>query len=237
MYFQFHKRLSILILLSLLALGNFRFVRPNTVNTEDWPAYSKTDLYDVLELSQKGLTKEVFEKAISGWNQLRKKDQLENPDLLSIVDLSQSSNSKRLYVIDMNRKTLWFTTYVSHGRGSGEEFAHTFGNTPDSYRSSLGFYVTGPSYIGSHGLSMKLKGLETGTNNLAEQRGIVLHGASYVSENFIKQNGRLGRSLGCPAVPEEECAAIVSKIKEGSCFFVFYPDSNYFKNSTFCKNS
>lgn len=230
---QFYRRIATLLILSVLALGNLRFVRSTPVRTNDWSAYSKPDLYDVMELSQKGMNKEVFEKAVSGWNQLRRKDLLENPELLSIVDLSQSCNSKRLYVIDMAKKSVWFTTYVSHGRGSGEEFAHAFSNAPDSYKSSLGFYVTGPTYIGSHGLSMKLKGLETGTNNLAELRGIVMHGASYVSEDFIQQNGRLGRSLGCPAVPEKECAAIVNKIKEGSCFFIFYPDSIYFKSSTF----
>lgn len=233
MFYQFHKRLTTLLLLSVLFLSNFEFVRSNPVELNDWPVYSNPGLYDVLELSQKGLDKEVFKKAIVGWNQLKKNDELENSALLSIVDLSQSCNSKRLYVIDMDKKTVCFTTYVSHGRGSGEEFANTFGNAPDSYKSSLGFYVTGPTYIGSHGLSMKLKGLETGTNNLAEQRGIVMHGASYVSEAFIQQNGRLGRSLGCPAVPEKECAAIVNKIKEGSCFFIFYPDSTYLRNSAF----
>jgi hypothetical protein len=153
--------------------------------------------------------------------------------LLSIADLSQSANAKRLYVIDLDKRQVIFNTYVSHGRNSGEEFARFFGNKPECYKSSLGFYVTGSIYTGAHGISLRLKGVEEGINHHAEQRGIVMHGASYVSESFIRKNGRLGRSQGCPAVPEEECQHIVNSIKEGSCFFIFYPDSGYFSRSAF----
>ena len=120
-----------------------------------------------------------------------------------------------------------FNTYVAHGRNSGEEFAINFANTINSYKSSLGFYITGNTYQGKHGLSLRLKGIEKGINDDAEKRGIVMHGAKYVSESFIKQCGRLGRSEGCPAVPEELCTPIVNFIKDGSCVFVYYPDKNY----------
>jgi hypothetical protein len=134
-------------------------------------------------------------------------------------------------VIDLEHGQVIFNTYVSHGLRSGEEFARRFGNRPESYRSSLGFYITGDCYTGAHGLSLRLKGLEKGINHNAEQRGIVVHGADYVSESFIRQHGRLGRSQGCPAVPEKECGAIVNSIRQGTCFFVFYPDSAYLKKS------
>jgi hypothetical protein len=188
-------------------------------------------LYDELNLSELGLKQDVFEKALSGWKTIFKNQQLENPNLLSIADLSQSSNSKRLYVIDMVNKKILFNTYVAHGRRSGEEFAHSFSNRANSYQSSLGFYLTENTYQGKHGLSMKLRGIEDGINDNAEHRGIVVHGASYVRESFIKQTGRLGRSQGCPAVPKELCEPIINSIKGGSCLFIFYPDSIYLNRS------
>jgi hypothetical protein len=188
-------------------------------------------LYDELNLSQLGLNKDIFDKAVIGWNAIFEKQNLENHNLLSIADLSQSSNFKRLYIIDMTKKKILFNTYVAHGRNSGEEFAHSFSNKHNSYQSSLGFYLTENMYHGKHGLSMKLKGIEYGINDNAENRGIVMHGATYVRESYIKQTGRLGRSQGCPAIPQELCEPIIRSIKGGSCLFIFYPDSNYFNRS------
>lgn len=233
--YQFSKRIATLLVLSVLALGNFRFTRPGNVYIKDPTIHAEPGLYEAMALSQKELGKDVFEKAVSGWKRLLESELLGKPTLLSIVDLSQSCNAKRLYVIDMEKKSVLFTTYVSHGHNSGEEFAHAFGNELDSYKSSLGFYLTGATYNGAHGLSMRLKGLEKGTNDLAEQRGIVMHGAAYVGESFIRRYGRLGRSQGCPAVPEEEKTSIINKIKEGSCLFIFYPDNGYLKSSAFIR--
>jgi hypothetical protein len=193
--------------------------------------YEESSLYDQLQLSQLGLKKDIFDNALKGWNVLLENKTLENPNLLSIADLSQSSNSKRLYVIDLVQKKVLFNTYVAHGNKSGEEFASSFANTLNSHKSSLGFYITGSIYNGIHGLAMRLRGIEKGINDIAEERGIVMHGAPYVSESFIKKVGRLGRSQGCPAVPAALCTPIVNSIKEGSCFFIFYPDSDYFKKS------
>lgn len=193
--------------------------------------YEVSHLYNELELSRLGLSSEVFSKALSGWKSLTEKQRLDKPGVLSIADLSQSSNSKRLYIIDVTGRKVLFTTYVAHGRNSGEEFAHSFSNQPESHKSSLGFYLTENTYYGAHGLSLKLKGIEKGINDVAEERGIVIHGAPYVSEKFINEFGRLGRSQGCPAIPEELCSPIVNSIKEGSCFFMFYPDSTYFRSS------
>lgn len=188
-------------------------------------------LYNKLCLSTYGLKKEVFHKALIGLSHLKKKSELHKSNLLTIVDLSQSSNSKRLYIIDLEKDSVVYNTWVAHGRNSGNEFARTFSNKPNSYKSSIGFYITSGTYIGKHGLSLQLKGIEKGINDLAEKRAIVIHGASYVSENFIRQNGRLGRSQGCPAIAEELSAPIIHLIKEGSCFFMYYPENSYFSGS------
>src|SRR6218665_159959 len=219
------------ILLFIFLTGRPGFSKFRSV--EKTAKETNLSLYDQLQLSEMGLSQAAFEKALRGWQQLNSNRQLSKPGLLSIADLSQSANAKRLYVIDLEKKKIVFNTYVSHGRNSGEEFARFFDNKPECYKSSLGFYVTGSVYSGAHGVSLRLKGMEQGINHCAEQRGIVMHGAAYVGEDFIRRHGRLGRSQGCPAVPEEECQPIVNSIKEGSCFFVFYPDSGYFKRSAF----
>lgn len=200
-------------------------------NHPDTFLIEEPSLYDELQLSQTGLSKDIFNKALTGWSALLKTQNTINANILSIADLSQSSNLKRLYVIDMSNKKILFNTYVAHGRNSGEEFAYSFSNKPNSYQSSLGFYLTENTYLGAHGISMRLKGIEKGINDVAEQRGIVMHGAPYVCESFIKQNGRLGRSQGCPAVPQELCEPIVNSIKGGSCLFMYYPDSSYLRKS------
>ena len=94
-------------------------------------------------------------------------------------------------------------------------------------RPARGFYLTGETYSGAHGLSMKLIGLEKNINDVAESRNIVLHGADYVSESFIQQHGRLGRSYGCPAVAPEVCNGLINATKGGSVLFIYHPDRNY----------
>ena len=90
--------------------------------------------------------------------------------------------------------------------------------------SSLGFYKTAPTtYQGKHGLSLKLHGLDPGFNTNAESRSVVIHGAEYVCEDFVKAHGRLGRSQGCPALPVAETAAIVRAIKGGSLLYLHGP--------------
>jgi hypothetical protein len=112
---------------------------------------------------------------------------------------------------------------VAHGRNSGEEYANSFSNSGDSFKSSLGFYATGEIYIGKHGNSLRLDGLEKGLNDNARSRGVVMHGADYVAENFIKNNQRLGRSLGCPALPIELTDEIINLIKNKSCLYIYHP--------------
>jgi hypothetical protein len=152
-------------------------------------------------------------------------------DLLSIVDFSQPSYNKRLYVIDLNNYQLLFNTWVAHGKNSGKEMAESFSNNQSSNKSSLGFYLTGDTYRGRHGYSLKLTGMEKGINDNAASRAIVIHAASYVNQSLINKKGYIGRSQGCPAVSPSVVRAIIDHIKEGSCLFIYYPSNNYISSS------
>ena len=134
-------------------------------------------------------------------------------------------------MLDVNSFKILFNTYVAHGRNTGEAYANKFSNKPDSYQSSLGFYLTEGTYNGKNGFSMQLEGMEYGINNRAEERAIVVHGAAYVSEGFIKSRGYIGRSHGCPALPEKLNKPIIEKIKNGSCLFIYSNDKNYLQQS------
>ena len=152
--------------------------------------------------------------------------------ILSIIDFTKSSSEKRLYVIDLKNEELTFNTVVAHGKRSGSVYARSFSNNPKSLKSSLGFYVTGNTYSGSNGYSLKLQGCERGINDRAMSRAIVMHGASYINEEKIEGKAN-GRSFGCPAVPEGLHRDIIDKIKNGNCLFIYYPDKNYLKRSKF----
>jgi hypothetical protein len=173
---------------------------------------------------------ESFLKAFEGYNSLKEQGVIEK-EYLTIVDFSLSANEERMWVIDMTTKEVVLRSLVAHGRNSGDVFANDFSNKSESYQSSLGFYATGETYIGKHGLSLRLDGLEYGINDKARDRAVVIHGAEYVSEDFIKSNGRLGRSLGCPAVPNEISAELIELIKDKSCLFIYHPSRSYIRKS------
>jgi len=163
--------------------------------------YNRNNIYDSLHLDSLGLTRSAFTQGLSGLDMLIAAGGIRNAHILSIVDLSLPSSKKRLFVIDINTRTLIYNTYVSHGKNSGREMATQFSNKPNSYESSLGFYVTGDTYIGHHGYSLKLEGKEKGINDNAFARGIVMHSASYVNERMAAAREYIGRSEGCPAIP------------------------------------
>ncbi len=173
---------------------------------------------------------EAFNIALKGYYQLVSNDELLNKKYLTIVDMSLSSNTERFYVIDMETQQLVYKSLVAHGRNTGEEFAYNFSNKQSSYQTSLGFYTTAETYDGKRGFSMKLDGLEYSNCN-ARDRGIIIHGADYVSHKFIEENGRLGRSLGCPSLPMDSFVEVVEMLKEGSCLFVYYPQKYYLSKS------
>jgi hypothetical protein len=188
-------------------------------------------IFDQMKLQDSGLNEQAFEYAWLGYHKLLKKGVLRKKDVLSICDFSQSSGSKRMYVIDVRNKRLLYHTYVAHGIQSGQEYANAFSNTPESNKSSLGFYVTRKTYYGSNGLSLRIDGLDKGFNNLASERNIVIHGAPYVSERILHKYGVMGTTFGCPAIPEEMTKQIIPVLKNGSCFFIYYPSKRYLSRS------
>lgn len=221
--------------ISILLIGFFSFItNPSFSNKVRSPKFeivnvsnsmaSKTEIiYNSLVTNNFKLPKiESFTKALQAFNKLKENGRIQK-NILTLVDFSLSSKENRLWVIDLNKNTILFQSLVAHGRNSGNEFADEFSNKPESHQSSLGLYLTGETYIGKHGYSLRLDGQEKGINSNARDRAIVIHGADYVSENFIKQHGRLGRSFGCPSLPNEVSKEIIDAIKDKSCLFVYYP--------------
>jgi len=173
----------------------------------------------------------LLQTALAGYELLVEEKSINRPEVITIIDFSLQSDRERLWVIDLHQGKVLYHCLVSHGRNSGELMAENFSNTPGSNESSPGFYVTGETYIGRHGLSLTLDGLERGINDKARARAIVIHGADYVSDDFIRAHGRLGRSQGCPAVPVELSDEIIKTIKGGSCLFIYAPIPDYKSNS------
>jgi hypothetical protein len=188
-------------------------------------------VYDSMHLYNMGLSKTAFSYAIKGFDYLLQQGRVTNDNIISIVDFSQPSSRKRLFVIDLNNFRVLYNTYVAHGVNSGREYANQFSNKPESFKSSLGFYETKATYLGANGYSLKLEGLERGINDNAEKRDIVIHGAGYVDESLIRSQGYIGRSWGCPALPEKLHRSIIDKIKNGSCLFIYSTDNAYLKKS------
>lgn len=198
---------------------------------------SAAELYNSIDFSSgKTLSADVFEKAFLGFNNLKKAARLdESANLLTVIDFSLSSTQKRLWVIDLNTKKVVYNSLVAHGKNTGEEFAKKFSNTESSLQSSMGFYITESTYTGENGYSMKLLGMDPGFNDNAYKRAVVMHGADYVSDDFIKSQHRIGRSWGCPAVPRELAQPIINTIKGKNCLFIYFPDQDYLSSSQWLK--
>ncbi len=183
-------------------------------------------IYSECKLSKK-LDYNIFRRAVAA----QKNIELKNRNIITIIDFTKSSTEKRIFVIDLKKRELLFNTYVSHGRNTGGKYAKKFSNKRKSKMSSLGFYVTSETYKGKHGYSLRLDGIEKGINNLARKRAIVIHGAAYANHEFIKKNGRLGRSWGCPALPLKYSEKIIDTIKNGSCLYIHGNDKHYYEKS------
>jgi hypothetical protein len=211
-----------------LPIDSLKSLNPVSADNEN----AATSVYDSLQLDLKGLNRQAFEFAKKGFKKLAAQGRLTNDSIISIIDFSQPSYKKRLYVLDIKNYKVLFHTWVAHGRNSGREWAQNFSNAHSSYKSSPGFFITGAGYHGINGYSLKLIGIEKGINNNAYDRGIVIHGADYVSSGLIQAQGYIGRSEGCPAVPVEKAAPIIKKIKDGSCLFVYNTSSAYLRHSS-----
>jgi len=165
-----------------------------------------------------------------GYSALLQKGSIIKP-IIVLADFGVSSENERLFIIDMRDTSIVHRSLVAHGQNSGVSFANTFSNVTNSYCSSRGFYHTAETYQGKHGLSLKLDGLEAGVNDNARKRAVVIHSAKYVSDDFIKENGRLGLSLGCPSLPEKNYESVIHAIKEGALLYIHSPLGDYHRSS------
>lgn len=225
------KRFFFLCLVVMALSGSVITAAPERENSyvaiEDFTAYA-SHLYQ--QLNDNDLGYQPFETALKGYLKLTQEGQIEFGSLLTVIDMSVSANKNRFFLIDIEKEKIVHKSIVAHGRNSGGEYAKYFSNKIGSFKSSIGFYRTGETYQGKHGLSLRLDGLEFSNSN-ARKRAIVIHAADYVSSVFIEKNGRLGRSLGCPSLPQKDYDQIVEKIKEGTLLFIYYPEAHYLKNS------
>jgi hypothetical protein len=243
---------SILILLIIVA-GGFRATVDATTDTTGH-ATTKTaaltsevrfdnmvsDIYKSVGLQNSGLNLVTFQKAITGFYNLKLAHKLPfSSNILTVVDLTRPSHEKRLWIVDLQSKVLLLNTWVAHGQGSGNDLADHFSNNEESHQSSLGFYVTDDIYMGKHGRSLRLDGMDAGFNDKARERDIVLHAADYVCQGTINQLGRIGRSFGCPAVSPMVIDQVIGTLKGKTVIFINGTDSKYnskYLNTTLAAN-
>ena len=232
------KGRNILLIIMLLVAPHISWnIAPKAV--VDYVPSIEVNLDDIFEeyaysfyenLTVNDLDYSVFKTALKGFINLQKSGKLINEQYLTIVDFSKSSSKKRLFLVDVPSQKIIHQSLVAHGRNSGLEFARKFSNKVNSHQSSIGFYTTAETYRGKHGYSLRLDGHEFSNSN-ARRRAIVIHAADYAGEKFVQNNGRLGRSYGCPSLPKKGYEQVIEKIKGGSCFFIYYPDTSYLNKS------
>jgi len=220
------KKYTIHIVLLLIAFLYSPFLKganPTSFNAVDYKQlYTEMKLANVVDYK-------AFKQAITGYNKLNGKSN----HIITLIDFTKPSTKERLYVFDIKQKKMLHSSHVSHGRNSGEKYATSFSNKKGSYKSSLGFFMTENTYHGKHGYSLILSGLEKGINDKAKERAIVIHSAAYANPCIIKNTGRLGRSQGCPALPQAVSKSIIDTIKGGSLLFIYANDEDYQKQSRF----
>lgn len=232
-----NKRYLFLVL--LLALSSFLyFANAQKLTKERQLALKKAelnikDLYNELNAAQYNLSFTAFRYAYIGYQSMRKQRKLNDKDLFSIIDFTKDCNTKRFYTIDLEKMKILYYTYVAHGKKSGERIPTSFSDVVESNKSSIGFYITGDTYNGSNGYSLMLHGDEKGYNSNLAKRSVVIHTADYANENYIARNGRMGRSLGCPVLPENIYKQVINTIKEKTMIFAYYNDTKYLKTSKY----
>ena len=233
------KKVLIFFSMLLLASNNFaeeNLMTENITENSQQPIEQKkqkividvNSVYDSLNIKNK-IDYSIFQKAYLGYVQISHK----NPGVLIIIDYTKPSNEERFYVLDLNKKKLVYSTRVAHSKNSGLEIPLEFSDDPNSYQSSLGFFVTLGEYNGAYGYSLRLKGLEENINANAEDRAIVIHGGDIVEDEYIKKFGFAGRSLGCPVLPNSLTREIIDFIKHGRVLFIYGNDEEYIDESTY----
>ena len=198
----------------------YRETTPEPATTTYQQLYSEMQLENVVNYV-------IFELAMVGYDKL----EVPNKEVVTLIDYSKPSTEERLYVLNMKEKKLLFSSLVSHGKNSGADFATSFSNKSGSHKSSLGFYVTGNTYLGGNGNSLILNGLEKGFNDRAKDRAIVIHAAKYCNADYVSEHGMLGRSYGCPALPKEINDTIINTIKDGTLLFIYANNQYYLSKS------
>ncbi|MEN9917958.1 MAG: hypothetical protein RL662_394 [Bacteroidota bacterium] len=217
------KMYRFLLIASLLFTSFLAFsAQPVLIASRHLEAASCEDVYTDMGLKNI-VNYSAFKQAFTGYNKIKVKSK----EIMTVIDFTKPSTEERLYVIDMKNKRLLFKSHVSHGKNSGDNYATSFSNQNGSFKSSLGFYLTENTYIGKNGYSLILNGLERGINDKAKERAIVIHGADYANPSTIKSSGRLGRSLGCPALPQAVSRVIINTIKDGTLLYIYANNRNY----------
>lgn len=191
------------------------------------------ELYNELNGAQYDLSFTAFRYAYIGYQSLKKQNRLNGKELFSIIDFTKDCNTKRFYTIDLEKMKVVYYTYVAHGKKSGDRLATSFSDVVESNKSSIGFYITGSTYNGGNGYSLTLHGDEKGYNSNLAKRSVVIHTADYADENYIARNGRMGRSLGCPVLPESIYKQVIDAIKDKTMIFAYYNDAKYLKSSKY----
>lgn len=199
--------------------------------------YVQSNTKTLHKLSSKApqLNKNVLKMALVAYNKAQLNGSVKKP-VLTVIDYSLPSNKQRMWIFDLKNQKLLYSMHVAHGKNSGSNSVpRSFSNTHSSKQSSLGTYITKDTYIGNHGYSLNLQGLERGFNDNAYKRRVVVHGAWYVEPTFIKNAGRAGNSWGCLAIADTLSKPVINTIKNGSVMFAYYPSKQYLSKSKYAK--
>lgn len=216
--------------IAALALFVFSLLIPGVINAAATASFNSAD-FDRSEIGT--IETDVFDLALGAASCAVKTGVVKNPSTLTVIDYSKPSSERRLWVYDLKSRELLYQELVAHGQGSGANRATQFSNLDESHQTSIGLFVTADTYVGKNGYSLRLDGLDRGFNDKARDRAIVMHGAPYVSEAFVKSTGRLGRSWGCPAVSELVARKMIDTVKGGGLVFAYYPNSEWLKTSKY----
>jgi len=203
---------------------------PNAIDASASVSFARAD-FDSTSIGN--IETDVFAMALDAASCAVRTGAVSAPETLTVIDYSKPSSERRLWVFDLKAKELVYEELVAHGQGSGANMATQFSNEDESHQTSLGLFVTRDTYVGKNGYSLRLDGLDRGVNDRARDRAIVMHGAPYVSEQFVKANGRLGRSWGCPAIGAGVAKQMIDRVKGGGLVFAYYPDAKLLKTSKY----
>ena len=228
------------ILFLLMVVGLFGFSTPfswlftshtnsESFGTNSWLERQMT----ILKAQAHNIDTKVLRLSLLAYTKAKQKGLLNQKSLLTVIDYSKPSYENRLWVFDVKRGRALFNTLVSHGKNSGGANATSFSNNPGSLKSSIGVFLTRESYFGKNGYSLRLRGLESGINDNAYRRSVVVHGAWYVNTDTIRRYGQVGRSWGCPAVSDDLAESLINTIKGNTLIVAYYPDRNWLSNSQF----